>query len=232
MNLYNNFELLLSAASEECCNNDTKKFLEQDDSNFDSTAKERKRFKQVVKRQRHTSWRAIKVAAVACLICFSLLFTACMCIPKIRSAIFEVVVEWYETYIAVGFESQNGEDDQSPPPTEILNKAYASYLPSEYTSEVDIDNKNYYSISYYSEDSLIFSLTQNVISGEMNWNNAEGQLVSEIQINGYNAILIEDQNTPSVYSLVWRDKEYEYNIVGLFTNKEELIRVAEGIKTE
>lgn len=79
---------------------------------------------------------------------------------------------------------------------------------------------------------MIFSLTQNVISGEMNWNNAEGQSVSEIQINGYRAVLIEDQNMTSVYSLIWRDQEYEYNIVGLFSNKDELIQVAEGVKTK
>ena len=232
MTIYNNFELLLFASAEKCCNNDTKKFLEQGESNFELTQKEKHRFYRIVKQKINATWKAIKVAVIACLICFSLLFTACICISKIRAAIFEVVVEWYESYIAVGFEDPNKEDDHSPPPTEILNKAYASYLPSEYTSEVDIDNKNYYSNSYYSEDTLIFSLTQNVISGEMNWNNAEGQSVSEIQINGYRAVLIEDQNMTSVYSLIWRDQEYEYNIVGLFSNKDELIQVAEGVKTK
>lgn len=56
---------------------------------------------RIVKQKRNATWKAIKVAVIACLICFSLLFTACICIPKIRAAIFEVVVEWYESYIAV-----------------------------------------------------------------------------------------------------------------------------------
>lgn len=44
MTIYNNFELLLFASAEKCCNNDTKKFLEQGESNFELTQKEKHRF--------------------------------------------------------------------------------------------------------------------------------------------------------------------------------------------
>ena len=204
MKKYNNFELLLTAAAEECCEQEAAHFLSIDIANFEITRFEEKRIKHMIKKSTglKTSWKVIKIAVVACLVCLAIGFTACMCIPEIRNAIKEVIIEWHEGYMAIGFEEETlgdcGEETgETTPPKTIENKAYASYLPKSYELEIDMDNPFMYVVSYYYENELAFSLTQTPIS---------------------------DEN-------VWQDRYYEYEITGSFSSMDELINIAEGIKT-
>ncbi len=117
------------------------------------------------------------------------------------------------------------------PPTEILKKAYASYLPGEYTAEITTDTKLYYFVDYYENGNLVFSLAQSIIYGEFVWADSESQTAYHTKVNGYDAIILEENNLQNCYSIIWRDQEYEYMITGLFSNIQELIETAKGIKT-
>ncbi len=117
MNKHTNFDILLYLAAEECAISDVEKFLALDDSNVIISSATQRKAKRIIRRSEgksHPMWSTIKYAAVACLIIMSICFTACICIPKVREAIKEVFVEWYEGYIAIGFTS-NEEDDTDPP---------------------------------------------------------------------------------------------------------------------
>ena len=117
------------------------------------------------------------------------------------------------------------------PPTEILKKAYATYLPGEYVVEITDDTPYYYSVNYCIDGNLVFVLTQNVIRGEFAWLDSENQIMYQTKINGYDAIILEEKDITGCYNLIWRDREYEYVIMGMFSNIQELTKTAEGIKT-
>ena len=114
MKKYNNFELLLTAAAEECCEQEAANFLSIDIANVDITRSEEKRIWHMIKKSTgsKTSWKVIKIAVVACLVCLAIGFTACMCIPEIRNAIKEVIIEWHEGYMAIGFEELLGDSGE------------------------------------------------------------------------------------------------------------------------
>lgn len=238
MKKYNNFELLLTAAAEECCEQEATDFLSIDAANFEITRSEEKRIWHMINKNTgsKTSWKVIKIAVVACLVFLAIGFTACMCIPEIRNAIKEVIIEWHEGYIAIGFEEETLEESRQEtveptPPKTIESKAYASYLPKSYELEIDMDNKFMYIVSFYYESELAFSLTQTPISDENVWVNSENAKIYNVKINEYNAIMIEFLEYPQWYCAVWQDRYYEYEITGSFSSMDELIKVAEGIKT-
>lgn len=187
MNNYNNFELLLSAASEECCDKLAKQFLSMD-VNEEITPAERKRFNKInrkASKKNYTTWKPLKVAAVACLICLSLCFVACMCITRVRTAIKETIIEWYEDFASIKFENKDSQplNDDIHVPDRIVSKARASYLPSRYTCEVKMDTYKYYIVSYYLEDEFMFSLSQKIISNEPQWVNSKNQIFHQITVN-------------------------------------------------
>ena len=180
MSTYNNFELLLFAASEECSKKQAEEFLQTNTEGFEITDKQRKRMKQLIRKhsrkekRKHTALK-LKWVAVACLLSLSIALTACVSIPELREAIKKFFLDWKEDFVAVGFGNEKSDtsrfdkidvgdagdvnsdsstqpsDDTTteklPPPTEITRKAYTSYLPGNYTYEVDFDSKIYYSIT-------------------------------------------------------------------------------------
>lgn len=234
MNKYNNFELLLSAASEECCNKMADRFLSAETDNIITPA-ERRRFNKINRNFRNKSnnkFTALKVVAVACLICLSLCFIACMCITKVRDAIREAIIEWHDGFAAIEFMSDDIQalnNDIPMPPTKIINKAHASYLPSSLKCEVKMDTYNYYILSYYSGDDPIFVLSQRLINEEPIWTNYNNCTYHKIAINGSEGILIENLNNPNVYSIVWQTDSYRFSLVGKFSNAEEAIKIASGV---
>lgn len=234
MNKYNNFELLLSAASEECCNKMADRFLSAETDNIITPA-ERRRFNKINRNFRNKSnnkFTALKVVAVACLICLSLCFIACMCITKIRDAIKETIIEWHDGFAAIEFMSndiQTLNNDIPMPPTKIINKAHASYLPSSLKCEVKADTYNYYVQNYYSDNEFRFSLFQQTICCETYLTNSKNKTFHKLTINGYEGILIEDSNDPDLYSIIWQTDSYRFSLVGKFSNAEEAIKIASGV---
>ena len=124
---------------------------------------------------------------------------------------------------------ESTEENNITPPSEILKKAYATYLPGEYTCTIKIDTPYYYLVNYYSDENHMFSLTQTIIDGETNWSDDNNQTIYRVEINGHSAVVIEKE-TKNTYFLIWQDKEYEYMLNGLFNSINEVIKIAEGIK--
>lgn len=88
---------------------------------------------------------------------------------------------------------------------------------------------------YDREGNMQFKLMQTVL-GEIDTNDLmvdkEADSVSQPYINGYEGLLIEYPDVPGLYYLVWQDKSYQYSLYGSFESKEELIRIAEGVKVK
>lgn len=202
---------------------------------------------------------ATKWIAVACIISVVIGLTACVSIPNIRNAIKAFFVEWYEDYIAIGFgekdnsepkyeliepntgttendtqesistTDQNLEKDSIVYPTTISKKATLTYLPGAYDMVVDFEDETYYVVGFYDGEEYILCFSQKIITSELKWTNSENQKIYKTTISNYDAVLVEDSNTPNVYTLIWQDNEYEYLITGKFSSNNEIIKVAESL---
>ncbi len=252
----NNFEILLYLAAEACAQDDVNEFLSKDVSAYPITPELCREAYNVIKQSKRkplTVWKTVKYAAVACLICMSICFTACMCIPEVRNAIKEAFVRWYDEYIEIGFGDDTGADttppyaedttpdsntDSTEPsenalsdlPQTIEKKAYATYLPEGYVEEVRTDNSLYLILTYTFNEDMKFYLKQIPIDQYLIWADSTDKNVTKENVNGDMAILTKDETDNNKYTLVWQSNEYEFSLHGIFESKNELIKIAEGIK--
>lgn len=252
MKKYNNFELLLLSAAEECIEEEATEFLNQDTAEIEGKLKKQKQVESLLKKEYRPSpkkHRYRTLLAIAALLIVALLLTACFSFTNIGQKAYKAVVGFFDKYISIDFEEKEPyeiipEDTESvcetettpPPPTppnSIERKAYASYLPSTYTCTIDGMSASYYVLSYYDlENNWVFTITQSTFSAYSHYSDYEGQATEFLNIHGNRAILIKDETQPNFYSLIWRDSCYEYSIYGNFTDINTLKKIAEGIALE
>ncbi len=239
MSEHTNFDLLLYAATDEYCDWWVDE-IQASPAVGGITARERRRFHRIRRKYGKASrrmaprrWTPLKIACVAILVCMSLGFSACMCIPAIRSAIKKVFVDWYEDFISVEFKDSDETEPPetetlAPPPTTIERKAYVADLPEGYTMEVVMDNDLCYCIRFLNNNKAIFALTQNTIKRKTLWYDSEKQSVEYIQVGSFPAILIIDNDSKTM-KISWQDNEYEYSIEGIFDSDEDAIIMATNV---
>ncbi len=107
------FEATLGAFAYYCMLHEAESLRSMDISGIEDDPKFKARVMRRVKWQMGRPKRiaAAKIAIVACLAVLSLLFTACMCVPEVREAIWNVAVEWYDDHIAITFRPVGADTD-------------------------------------------------------------------------------------------------------------------------
>ena len=239
---FSNFEVLLMMASEDVVNKIGEAFMTVDTTDLEMSPQTHKKARHYIRHpKKNEKLHPVKMILVACLIIMSIAFTACVCIPQIREAITNVVVQWYDEYFSVGFGDESTivttrpePEDPTPdtPPTTIEKKAYAGYLPEAgYTYAVTNQTLMIYELQYSdSNGNIVFILSQSVIDGELLWNDNDDTTSQEITVNGQKAYLVSYIDEPDVYTLIWRDNSYQYTIYGYFEDRSELIKIAESVE--
>lgn len=241
-----NFDAILSASLFQNVSREAQAFLDIDVSHVKDDPKFKKRILKMVQGKGTDSthilnWRIVLVAA---LLAVSLIFTACMCVPKVREAIWNVIVEWYDKYIDVSFEDENTADPDvndpssdanmnKTPPSGIEKKAVATYLPEGYYISNNVSQTMVRYLFYCNDEGdRQFKLIQKVIdgsnSGSLKVDN-ENDTVIAVDINGFAGLLISYSDTPEIYYLAWQDEEYQYWLYGTFESVSELIKIARGV---
>ncbi len=228
-----NFELLLSSAAEEYCLAMNEEILSRPVIRSIS-ARERRRYRRIRNTGGHpVCWSPFKIALVIALICLSLCFTACVCITRIRTAIKEIILNWYHEYVAIDFEpTALADTDPVCPPDQILQKAYVADLPEGYTAEVNYSGEMYYRVYYYLDGAFVCSLAQSTMRQGIIWSDSHIQDAKRITINNVEAFLFREGNNQKCFSILWQDEQYEYCIRGVFENEEDAIEMAKSIKLE
>ena len=240
---FNNFELLLITASEAVSNDYADKFMAIDTTGIEMSPNAYIKMQRYIRK--NGKYKAIchpaKVILIAALIAMSIAFTACLTIPQIRESIKNVVVQWYDDHFAIRFSNdpdainmtqpQPEEAIPQTPPKTIEKKVYAMYIPNDYKARVELDTLMCYQINYVDENNNpMIMLKQRIIESEMIWNDSEGVVPKEITINGHKAYLLTYQDEPNVYTMIWQDYYYQYNIYGMFANEEQVISFCENLK--
>ena len=275
-------DILICLAAQECIEREANEFMSLEVTEDALTERKIRKIEKKCRQAEkgYTRFHALKVACVACLVVISLMFTACMSIKEVRTAIWNVIVDYYEDHIAVNFGSDDGKPDTDPSgsqngpagdtsdnnngnqpvvddgkddednkpadekptdetptveiPTTIEQKAYLSFLPEGYSSEILHQTEKQVFIGVNKDSELKFYFIQSTIVSTDNIfvDYEKGDKVSKVTIKNHNGILVEYTGEAGNYMLVWRDNNYEYSLYGYFASSAQVIQIAEAVKLD
>lgn len=215
---FDRLDALIALSSRSLIDDEAEKFLELEPYQ-DISEKARRKAMHIIKRAErkkcsHPALHALKIATIACLICISLVFTACVSIPEVREAMWEAVVEWYDEYIAVKFRgnsSQSGASSRAPASIEEVN--LPKYMPDGYTTTA-FRSKTLFSAEYYDSDGeYAFTYIQGTQEREILQIDTPKEPPKNVDINGSEGILVIEDG---IMAVVWQDSRYMYVIHGVF----------------
>lgn len=242
------FDHLISLSAIKCTEEDAKKLKDIDASDvvFD-TSYHRKRNK-IINKYRHKpsikSTKAVMIRVIAAILIMVMLSGALIgCMPRLREAIFNAIVKWYESYVTVNYDRPDGRemetgyeeeavsqiDTDFVAPTYIEDKRKPTDLPEGIWEDMILQNQTKMNIDYYDNEEYLFSFSQMVLKPNDNYIDNEDVNVTHVKINGNDATVIEYIYKNEAY-ILWSDGEYSYQIFSTECNPEELIKYAEKVK--
>lgn len=149
-------------------------------------------------------WMPVKRVVAAILIFCTVAFAAAMSIEAVRGAVWQAIVRWYDTYIAVSFE------DADAVPKTIRTKREPTDVPSDWVREVRVDSQSLYYVVYTKEDKKAMSYKQQPFENQA-WTNNADSTTEEILVGDRIATLVTSHDTGN-YTLYWSDGAYNYTL--------------------
>lgn len=151
-------------------------------------------------------WTPVKRVVAAILIFCTVAFAAAMSIEAVRGAVWQAIVRWYDTYIAVAFEDADA-DAVSVPKT-IRTKREPTDVPSDWVREVRVDSQVLYKLAYLQSGERVLIYKQQPVNNQA-WANGAESTVSETAVGDLAATLVTFEDTKQ-YTLYWSDGKYNY----------------------
>lgn len=173
-------------------------------------------------------WEYTKRVAVIVLLTLSLSFVSAMSIEAVRTALWEVIIEWGEERIFYWYQS----DEEEPAVLkQILEYKEPRAIGEEYARYEGIKNEYSYTIEYEIKDTVI-SYSQGLLNNNGAYLSNENTVVEDIMIGNYGGkILTTYLQEKEFYTIIWNDNTYEYRISGAGNiASEELIDIAESVE--
>lgn len=225
------FDALLSLASAECVKEEAEAFLSADISEIGDNPQ---MLRKVLGGSRKGKWHTVKIILLVALLCMSIAFTACMLVPEIRQAIWNVLVRGHDDHVEINFEENSEKNSITPVaeyPNTIEKKMELTYVPEGYAINDECLSSMQYSIDYKSNEyAREFIVVQSIITDVDSFASENEERITYVEISGVKAILMECREEEGIYKLIWQDNQYRYTICGSFVSIYEIIRIAEGIK--
>ena len=159
-------------------------------------------------------WTPVKRVVTAILIFCTVAFAAAMSIEAVRGAVWQAIVRWYDTHIAVSFEDADA-DAVSVPKT-IRTKREPTDVPSDWVREVRVDSQILYYVVYTKEDKKALSYKQQPFENQA-WANNADSTAEEILVGDRTATLVTSHDTGN-YTLYWSDGAYNYTLQSFSDN--------------
>jgi hypothetical protein len=228
------YDYLIALATLDARDDDIQMFKELDDSDVVLSDRIQKKIEKLIRREsthRASGFAQFKnilsKAAIIMLVVISVMFTAMISISAIRTAIWEIVTEWYEEYVAVGYEPEEGLEVVEPP-TKIEEIRKPTLLPLGAEEEVVANGKRQFACDYYLGENWCLTFNQFLIQDEVGKFDGEHAEVREITIGEYKAYLLT--YAQNEYTIHWNDGEYAYSIMSDVLSLDDLIAVAKNVK--
>ncbi len=181
----------------------------------------------------------LAVAIAAALILMTLLIG---CVPRLREAIYNAIVEWYNECFSVRYEDPDGKEKETGyeeestteaesivAPTYIKNVRKPTDLPEGVWEDVLSENNTQITIDYYMGDEYLFSFVQSILKPIDKYVDSEDINVTYIDINGNNATVVEHTGKKEI-SIIWSDSEYSYYIFSTECDLDALVQYAKSVK--
>lgn len=232
------FDHLISLAALKCTEEEAKKLNEPDTSDVEFGKSYYRKRSKIIRKYRGGykasgfAVMAVKLAAAAVII-VALLAVLIGCVPGLRQAMYDVVIEWYEEYLSIRFEGpgipEKETEEDGTPPTCIEEHHKPTDLPEDVWEEVVLNKNTQISIDYYNGEEYLFSFSQSLLGSNSISVDNEGATITYADINGNSAIVIENKTT-NVVSIIWNDKEYVYLLTTEILELEELMQYAKSVE--
>lgn len=102
---FDRLDALIALSVKDCIDEEVNNFLKTEVTVTPSTGFTGKiaRLVRKSKATRHPFYKPLRIVAVAVLIALSVMFTACVSIPRVREAVWNAIIEWYDDYISIRF---------------------------------------------------------------------------------------------------------------------------------
>lgn len=150
--------------------------------------------------------------AIICLAFFSLCFMSMMSVSAIREAIWETIVELYNSYFEITVDDGDN-STQSETITEIQIVHKPATLPEGVEEEIVMDNKRMFMADYYKGDEHVATYRQVVLNETASVHvNSENVTISNCVINQKHITIIDYNN--GLINMFWSDDYYLYTIDG------------------
>lgn len=132
-------------------------------------------------------WTPVKRVVAAILIFCTVAFAAAMSIEAVRGAVWQAIVRWYDTYIAVAFEDADA-DAVSVPKT-IRTKREPTDVPSDWVREVRVDSQVLYKLAYLQDGERVLTYMQFPFQSNA-WVSNDEAAVQNVEVGAFDAKLI------------------------------------------
>ena len=228
---FDRLDALISLGARSLVDKEAGAFLQME-SDCEINSKIRRKVERMIrgyqnKEKIHKIIKPVRIAGVACLICISITFTACVSIPKIREAMWNAVVECYEDYIAVRFQKNAPPALLPEAPDTIEELNIPGYLPDGYTFN-SYKNINYFICEYYNpSEEYEYTFIQGLRGSAILEIDETSQGLVEVDINGMIGIMVIDED---MISVVWQDGKYSYAVQGVFQSENDILQVCKSVR--
>lgn len=226
------YDYLIAMATLDAKNNDVEMFENLDTSDVVLSDQVVRKINRLIKTShRNPDKHITKVqmvlsrVALIVLVVISMMFTAMMSVSAIRNVVWNVIVEWYDKYISVDYET----DDSVSPPTIIEEIRKPTLLPLGFEEDVVFDDKWSYFVEYYVGDDLCLVFRQSLIDTHNTYIDSEASAIENVLIGGFDGLLLTYEKNTDI-NIVWNDGEYRYTLTGYDIDSETLIMIAESVK--
>ncbi|MBE6557708.1 MAG: DUF4367 domain-containing protein [Ruminococcaceae bacterium] len=226
------FDTLISLAAADCVKEEASAFSGQDVSGIE---RDPRVLRRILGRSRKSRWKTVKLILLVALLCMSVAFTACMLVPEIRHAVWNVLIKNHGDHIEIGFDTDVETEAPTEPPAEnypetIEKKMALTYVPEGCVKGDDVTTSMQHQIFYYTDSGdWKFFATQSTITESNTFVDDESGQVAYIEVNGFKAVLVEYFEGESLYSLTWQDEHYRFTVYGVFSSMNEIVKIGEGI---
>ena len=156
--------------------------------------------------------RVLSRVAIVCLVVLSLSFAAMMSVSAIRQAIWETIVEWYNSYFEVTVDDGD-ETTENETVTEIKEIHKPTVLPEGVEEEILSNGKRLFFAEYYNGEDYMASFKQRILdeTSFVHINSEEVKIFNEIS-NGFDITVIEYLSGDIL--MFWSDGVYFYTLEG------------------
>ena len=246
LNNTDKFDHLIALAAMKCTEEEASELKSLDTSSVSFDPSYYRKRNKVIRQYKHrtTGRRSIAVrlavAIAAALILMTLLIG---CVPRLREAIYNAIVEWYNDYFSFRYEDPDGKEKETLYEEEstTANEAGVSApiyiedihkptdLPEGVWEDVIVENNTQIMVDYYIGEEYLFSFSQCLLKPSDNYIDSEDVAVTYIKINGHNATAVERTDKKHI-DMFWNDGEYSYHIFSTECDIQTLVEYAKSVK--